>query len=190
MIKIAICGGIGSGKSVVTSLLRELGAKVIVADEINAALLKEKEYQIKIGELFPEVVHNNVVDKKLLASIVYQNEDDRERLMRIAHPIIFDRMRSQSEGYDLVFFEIPLMARCPIRFDSIWYLSTDTDLRVQKIMARDNVTEERARRIIDLQLEELELMDKADVIIKHNYCYEELKEKVKGVYCSILRRFS
>ena len=53
MVRIAICGGIGSGKSAVTSILRDLGAKVVVADEINAALLSDSDYVREVSNTFP-----------------------------------------------------------------------------------------------------------------------------------------
>lgn len=57
-------------------------------------------------------------------------------------------------------------------------------------MERDNITEMLARRIVDLQTVELETLDKADVIIKHDYSFEMLKARVKEEYSYTLKRFS
>ena len=66
---IAICGGIGSGKSGVISVLKKLGAHVAIADEINRSLLTDSDYVKKLAEIFPDAINNNVVNKKLFVTL-------------------------------------------------------------------------------------------------------------------------
>ena len=63
-MKIAIIGGIGSGKSAVLSIIKEMGYETLSADEINAEMLKDPEYQAKLEGLFPGVVKNDITLKK------------------------------------------------------------------------------------------------------------------------------
>ena len=190
MFRVAIAGGIGSGKSAVTSILRSLGAKVVVADEINASLLVDPDYIDRIADIFPSAVHNHSIDKKELASIVYADEEKRRRLMLLAHPLIFERLFSAYEGEPLVFYEVPLLSECRDRFDLVWYVDAEEDVRIRRIMERDKVTEARAKRLVFLQRAEDALRAGADVVIPNRGDRDVLRKSVTEQYHCILKRFS
>ena len=190
MTRIAICGGIGSGKSAVTAILRELGAKVVVADEVNAALMNEPAYVTAIRNIFPTVVHNNIINKKELAQIIYRDEGKRQALMDLAHPLIFERMFAAYPNDDLVFYEIPLFSKCAVSFDAIIYLDADEDVRIHRIVERDGATEERAKRILSLQKEEGDCKQRATFVLSNNGAFADLSKSVKQLYCYILEHFS
>ena len=190
MKRVAITGGIGSGKSAVTAILRSLGAKVIVADEINARLLNDPEYIEHIRNRFPCAVHNNVINRKELADIVYHDEAKREELMSLAHPRIFKRMFEEGVCSELSFYEIPLFTKTPFSFDEIWFVNAPMPLRVERIVHRDKVTEDLAKRVIDLQEGESVLLEKADFVIENVGNLDALRESVKGRYYSILKQLS
>ena len=189
-MRIVIAGGIGSGKSVVTRILRELGAKVVVADEINAELLLDPSYIDLIEHNFPDVVHNKVIDKRALAEVVYHDERQRRVLMDLAHPRIFERMFSMYPEEKVVFYEIPLLSETKAHFDQVWYVYSDPDVRASRIVSRDGVTKEYANRLILLQRGEDLLCEKADIVIENNADADSLCEKVKGLYYSILDQLS
>ena len=190
MIKIAICGGIGSGKSMVSKILRESGAFVISADEVNAEMLREQDYISLIRNTFPDVVHNNEINKKELARLIYTDEKSRLKLMEISHPIIFKRMMDRAGNHLIVFFEIPLMSKCDIKFDRIWYVSASMADRVCAIVRRDGVSESFARKVIALQSDEEKMIERADVILVNTYDAVSFAEQIKTAYCSTLRQFS
>ena len=185
-MRIAIAGGIGSGKSLVTKFLRELGAKVVVADEVNSELLKDPEYVALIAHNFPSAVNNNVINRKELASIVYSDEGKRQLLMSLAHPRIFVKMLSAYPESKVVFYEVPLLAKSKALFDQVWFVDADVNSRIARVVARDNVTEAYARRVIELQKGEDTMRDKATCVISNKAGPEELREQVKALYCSIL----
>ena len=185
-MRIAIAGGIGSGKSLVTKFLRELGAKVVVADEVKSELLKDPEYVALIAHNFPSAVNNNVINRKELASIVYSDEGKRQLLMSLAHPRIFVKMLSAYPESKVVFYEVPLLAKSKALFDQVWFVDADVDSRIARVVARDNVTEAYAKRVIELQKGEDTMRDKATCVIANNAGPEELREQVKALYCSIL----
>ena len=190
MIRIAIAGGIGSGKSLVTSILRDIGAKVVVADEINAQLLIDPDYIKLIENTFPSVVHNNSIDRKALANIVYHDEEKRAILMGLAHPKIFEKMLSMYPDENILFYEIPLLSHSRIVFDRIWFINSRLEIRIARIMSRDNVDESFAARVISLQREEDDFALTADTVIDNNGDRSSLFECVKREYYSILRQFS
>ena len=190
MTRIAICGGIGSGKSAVTAVLRELGAKVVVADEVNAALLTEPSYVASVGNIFPTVVHNNVINKKELARIIYQDEGKRQALMDLAHPLIFERMFFLYPEEAIVFYEIPLFSKCSVKFDATIYLDADEEVRIGRIVARDGIDREQVKRILTLQKSELDCMAGASFVLCNNGELEDLGRSVKDLYYYILEHFS
>ena len=190
MFRVVICGGIGSGKSAVTRALRSFGAKVVVADEINAELLTDPNYIREIEHRFPSVVHNMVINKKELADLVYHDEKKRAELMSIAHPLIFAKMLSLYPNEKVVFYEIPLFSKAEIKFDRVWYVDAPVEVRVRRIMARDGVDESRARRIVELQKGEDSFSSSADLVLKNDGDLDRLRELVKQEYCYILDRFS
>ena len=189
-MRVAICGGIGSGKSAVSSILRSLGAKVLIADEINAELLASPDYISELSHIFPTAVHNHIVDKKELSRIVFSDEKERMKLMELAHGKIYSLMMKKSEGEKLVFFEIPLMSMCPLTFDSIWFVKADREDRILKITERDGCSKDRAERLVALQSDEEKMERKADFVIRNNYDFSCLREQVASRYYFILEHFS
>ncbi len=185
-MRIAIAGGIGSGKSLVTEFLREMGAKVVVADEVNSELLKDPEYIALIAHNFPSAVDNNGINKKELASIVYSDEGKRQLLMSLAHPRIFAKMLSAYPESKVVFYEVPLLAEYRAIFDQVWFVDANLDARITRVIARDRVTEAYVKRVMELQKGEAAMRDEATCIISNNAGPEELREQVKALYCSIL----
>jgi len=190
MFRVAICGGIGSGKSAVTAVLRELGAKVVVADEINAELLLDPEYIAEVKNIFPTTVDTSGIKKKELAAIIYRNESEREKLMALAHPRIYQRMLERFKDAALVFYEIPLFSECPLSFDLIWYVSADREERISRIIRRDGMDRKLAERVLSLQAREDLLKKRADVVISNDGDLNALRTAVESKYCSILKRFS
>ena len=110
-LKIAITGGIGSGKSTAIAHIKELGYPVFSSDEIYRDILRSKAYIQKIRSVFPEVVKEVEIDRKALASVVFSNDQAREQLNSIAHPMIMEKLLSEmnSTNSSLVFAEVPLL---------------------------------------------------------------------------------
>lgn len=151
---IAVTGGIGSGKSEVTQLLKSRGATVLDADKINAELLTRSDYVEKISKLFPTAVINGKVVKKKLGEIVFHDESARKQLNALAHPLILkeiDRRAKSCSGLTVV--EIPLLTEVNDErtFDRIIAVTAPVSLRVARITERDSVSDEYARAVIRSQ---------------------------------------
>ena len=90
--RIAITGGIGSGKSQCLNILNKLGYKTFSCDEIYAELKDGEEYVAKIKTIFPQVIENGKINNQKLSKIVFSNEAELKKLNQIAHPIIMKEL--------------------------------------------------------------------------------------------------
>ena len=88
--KIAITGGIGSGKSEAIKIIKELGFPVFSCDEIYKEIIFSKEYVQRIEENFPTCVKNGIIDRKELSAIVFANREKRDLLNSLSHPLIME----------------------------------------------------------------------------------------------------
>ena len=144
--KIAITGGIGSGKSTVCKILKEKGYAVFSCDEIYADLLSNGSL---IGELIKAfgadiLDSSGALNRKMLSEIVFADEKQRERLNKITHAKIFEEMfRRAEEISGTVFFEVPLLFEGNYQnlFDNVIVVLRNNKSRVESIKQRDNLSE-------------------------------------------------
>ncbi len=153
--KIAITGGIGSGKSSVLSILHEMGYPVFACDEIYHKLIDSPEYIEKIGEVFPDCVKKGKICKQSLAQRVFNNKAELEILNRIAHPLIMSRLLQQmnESAENLVFVEVPLLFEGNFEslFDWVIIVLRDREQRIKSIIDRDGITASDAEKRISAQ---------------------------------------
>ncbi len=146
--KIAVTGGIGSGKSTAINCLKEMGYAVFSCDEIYKELILSSEYIQKIKEAFPSVVLNGIIDRKLLSDIVFRHPNRRRTLNDIAHPLIMDRLFEYMNSCpnELVFAEVPLLfeGNFENKFDAVIVIYRDIETRIKAIQTRDGLSKEAA----------------------------------------------
>ena len=157
MKKIAITGGIGSGKSTVLKILREEGYIAFSCDEIYKEITLEKEYIEKISAHFPATVEQGVINKKTLANIVFSNDEKRELLDSIAHPFIMKRLEEKIENCkaDVVFAEVPLLFEGGYYtlFDEIIVVKRALNERINAVVLRDGSNEQDVLNRINSQFD-------------------------------------
>ena len=110
-IKIAITGGMGSGKSKALQLVSELGYPTFSCDEIYKRIIVSAEYVESIKNAFPKCVINNQIDRAKLAETIFQDKTKIEKLNSIAHPIIMRQLFEEMDNSlgKLTFAEVPLL---------------------------------------------------------------------------------
>lgn len=182
---IGIIGGIGSGKSAVTEILRSLGATVIVADEINSELLNDSAYISEIAEVFPAAVKGGTVDRRTLSNIVFNDEQKRQKLIKLSHPKILSTMRERTP-VGLCFYEIPLINEIDINFDGLWYIYAEKEQRIKRIIKRSGLSRVTVEKIMATQGE---INKNAEMLttIDNNGTLSQLKTKVGELYCALLQ---
>ena len=153
--KIAITGGIGSGKSTVGRILASQGYPVYSCDEISKDLYQTEEYQKGLLALFPFCESNGTIDRKKLATLVFSDEASLQSLNAYAHPQIMKRLFKaiENEPSDVCFAEVPLLFEGGYEnnFSFVMVVERGLELRIQSIIERDHITKEEALQRIRRQ---------------------------------------
>lgn len=153
--KIAITGGIGSGKSAVLHIFEEMGYPTFSCDAIYRDVIQSPDYIQKISKIFPECVIEGKIDRKILAQLVFQNEEKLAKLNAIAHPLIMKRLlqnMDKCEG-DIVFAEVPLLFEGNYEnlFDKVIVVLRNEEDRIQSVIQRDQISEQSVKNRIHSQ---------------------------------------
>lgn len=156
-VKIAVTGGIGSGKSTVCRIIENSGFPVYSCDAIYAELLNGKELPAKIAEEFGYGVLNSdgTLNRRKLSEIVFGNEELLKKLDGITHPAIFNETFKRSERINgIIFFEVPLLFEGGYQdlFDGVVVVLRDRDIRVESVMKRDGLSKLEIDSRINKQL--------------------------------------
>jgi dephospho-CoA kinase len=173
MLKVGLTGGIGSGKSTVLEVFELLGVKVYRSDEESKKLIQtDPELIHKIKNAFGQDLYNqkNELDKKKLAEIVFNDSAALEKLNHLVHPAVIKDFsnwveKQNSESYVIkesaLFFE----AEITHLVDRIITVYTPMQIRVQRLLERDNSTEKDVAKRIENQLPESVKMEGSDFVI-------------------------
>lgn len=142
-IKIAITGGIGSGKSTVASIIAEQGYQVISCDDVYRRLLESEAVVELLAKEFGNIINFGKLDRKKLADIVFCDEKKLQRLNEITHPLIMEQTFKLMREESIAFCEVPLLFESGYEkyFDGVIVVLRDKDERVNSVVKRDNIPE-------------------------------------------------
>ena len=186
MKKIAITGGIGSGKSTVSEIIRKMGYVVVSADKVYSELLLNEDFVKEICELMNispiEKDGRITIDRKALSALVFSDKTQLSRLNDFTHPRIMDEIFRRSEGVEPLFFaEVPLLFErgYETEFDNVFVVRRQLDLRLSGTAKRDGKTEAEIRKVIDNQFDyEGNKSGYKSIIIENNGTIQELETGV------------
>ena len=186
MQKIAITGGIGSGKSTVSEIIRKMGYVVVSADKVYSELLLNEDFVKEICELMNispiEKDGRITIDRKALSALVFSDKTQLSRLNDFTHPRIMDEIFRRSEGVEPLFFaEVPLLFERGYEtgFDNVFVVRRQLDLRLSGTAKRDGKTEAEIRKVIDNQFDyEGNKSGYKSIIIENNGTIHELETEV------------
>ena len=171
MRRIGITGGIGSGKSVVSRLLRIMGYSVYDTDS-EAKRLMESSLEVvqKLSECFGrDIYHNGRLNRGLLSSRVFGKSDKIVLLNSIVHPVVrFDFYRwSESLNEEICVVESAILyeSRFDELVDEVWTVTAPEELRISRVRQRSGLTEEEVKKRMAAQLSEEEKQRRAVHII-------------------------
>ncbi|WP_304062583.1 dephospho-CoA kinase [Pedobacter glucosidilyticus] len=175
MMKVGITGGIGSGKTTICKLFELLGIPVFYADTAGKELmLSDLEVKKAVVNLFGEAAYspNGNLDRKYIADIVFKDDQKLKALNAIIHPAVKDAFLLWSEQQNTPY----VLKEAALLFESKSYLDNDynilvsspTELRIQRVIARDQTSREKVLERIEKQLPEEEKQKLADFFILNN----------------------
>lgn len=167
---VGLTGPTGAGKSYVCEIFRQKGFKIIDCDKIaheltakNAPILTELA-----SEFGEDVVKNGELDRKLLASRAFDTKGHTKKLNSILHPAIAEKCKEEAQGLTVLdasqLFEANMQNDC---YKVIGVLA-DEDVRIKRIIARDNITEQQAKLRMSAQFDNDYFIDNCDYIIYNN----------------------
>jgi len=185
---IGLTGGIGSGKSMVSQFLAELGAVILDADKVGHEAFKpDTEAWREVVSAFGRQVltPNGDIDREKLGEIVFDNSDSLARLNRIMHPQMYEIVKAQLEEYrqqgmDVVVLEAPLLieAGWTSLVDEVWVTVASEATVLKRLKERAGLSEQQSLARIHSQLSSEERVRHANVIIDTDCDLDELKARV------------
>ncbi len=187
-MRIAIVGGIGSGKSEVLAVAKnEMGLACLSADEINAGLLSDVDYIREIAAAFPSAVAQNVVDRAALANIVFADDQARLRLNSISHPRILERIKS--DGRSMLVVEMPLLLESGAQalFDEIVFVRTPLRKRL-KLLKERGMSRAEAMKRIRVQAKPRDLRRVSTREIVNDGDISVLRNRARSVFVEIIEK--
>ena len=198
MLKVAVTGGIGTGKSVVLSAFAGCGAPVIdadvlVHDALRAGTPAAAEIRTRFGEAVITALGD--VDRARLGAIVFQDGVARRELEAILHPAVYRAieawMRAQEASGALVAVaEIPLLYETGREgdFDCVVVTACDGEEQVRRAVGRSGLSDADARRRIAAQWPLAEKVRRADFVIGTDGTVEETRRQARSVWEALQRR--
>ena len=177
MLKIGITGSIGAGKSTVAGIFKVLGIPVFDADATAKNILNtDSVLREQIAATFgSETYKNGLLDKKYLATLVFNNPDQLAKLNALVHPATIEAANiwakhCEEQGSPYILKEAALLfeAGTNIGLDFIIGVTAPVEMRIARVMERDHVTREEVLKRMKHQLDDTEKMNRCNFVIDNN----------------------
>jgi dephospho-CoA kinase len=185
---IGLTGGIASGKSTVSNMLKELGITIIDADvEARLAVQKGEPAFVQIVEAFGREIlqPDGEIDRQKLGSIIFHQSEKRLLLNNIVHPEVRKRMKGQIEiaetnGEEVVVLDIPLLFESKLTYmvEKTVLVYVDENIQLQRLMERNNLSQQEAVARIHSQMPLSEKVSLADAVIDNNRSIQDTKQQL------------
>lgn len=191
--KVAVTGGIASGKSTVCQLLKEFGAYTVSADQIVHQLLSPHQAvgQEVIQLMGSDIVVDGQIDRSRIAAIVFKNGALLKALEEKIHPAVFQTIEQGykavlTEGrYPLFVYEMPLLyeTKSESFADSVITVVVEREESIRRFQQATGLTREEYERREAFQLPVEEKVRRADYVVQNNGSLEELKACLWTIFC-------
>ncbi|SHE69391.1 dephospho-CoA kinase [Caldanaerobius fijiensis DSM 17918] len=194
---IGLTGGIGSGKSTISCILKELGAYIIDEDMVSRLLMEkgQKVYYDIVSYFGPEILkENGDIDRKKLGSIVFADSEKLQALNRITHPAMIKYTKAEIERlmaqktHKLVVIDAAILIEMGLDklVDEIWVVYVDRETQIERVMARDGLSYDDALNRINSQMPLDEKLRLADKVIDNTKPLDEVRKQVERLFCEAI----
>jgi dephospho-CoA kinase len=191
--RVALTGGIASGKSTVADLFAALGVPVIDTDVIAREVVEPGQPALAeiVAAFGPGVLGDDSrLDRRQMRARIFADPDARRRLEAILHPAIRKEMERQSReaGGPYQVLVIPLLTEGGRRdhVDRVLLVDVPEELQIQRLMGRDHVSHEHARASLDAQATRAQRLALADDVVHNTGRPDDLREAVAGLHARYL----
>ncbi|RST76347.1 dephospho-CoA kinase [Siminovitchia acidinfaciens] len=185
---VGLTGGIASGKSTVSKLLEKRGFTIVDADIAARKVVEpgESAYS-EIVEAFGKeiLLKDGTLDRDKLGSIVFQNEEERQKLNGIVHPAVRKKMKEWQEeaikaGKQTVVLDIPLLYESKLTHlvEKVIVVYVNEETQLKRLMERNEFTEDEAKSRISSQMPLREKLELADAVLDNNGTIEETEKQL------------
>jgi dephospho-CoA kinase len=192
MLKIAITGGAGTGKSTVARMFKDLGAEVLDADQIarEAVAVGQPAWQ-ELRRLYGADYFNpdGTLNRSRLAERVFANPEERRRLDRLIHPRVEAELRRrvaevEGRGVKLVLVEVPLLFETgrEAAFDRVIVVAAPEALQIRRLRGRDGRGAAEIRGILAAQWPLADKVARADYVVENGGELSRTQQQVKNIW--------
>jgi dephospho-CoA kinase len=194
MLIIGLTGGIGSGKTTVSNLFKNLGVPIIDTDVIARELVDNDHSVLEeITDAFGKIIldDDGLLDRNILAKIIFSQEHKKQQLEKILHPKIRTKVEKAIKIYrakpnqpQYIIVVIPLLFETNFHqlIDKILVVIANEENKIKRIIQRDGRTPEDILSIIKSQVSDSKRISEADDIIENNSDIKELETKIQGLH--------
>jgi dephospho-CoA kinase len=193
MLRIGLTGGIGSGKSTVAELFARRGVPIIDADEIARRLtLPGQPGHQPIIDRFGQGIlgDGQTIDRRKLRSLVFSDANERKQLEAILHPLVRRTIQEEVQQLDAAYciISVPLLIEANLTgiVDRVLVIDVDTQQQIQRVMARNGMTEREVKQILASQATRAERLRHADDCIVNNTDLGQLENAVEQLHHAYL----
>ncbi|HSS92927.1 MAG TPA: dephospho-CoA kinase [Candidatus Dormibacteraeota bacterium] len=188
---VGLTGGVGSGKSTVAGMLRELGATVVDADEAAHAAYEPGSpgFDAVVREFGQEFVTDGRIDRARLGELVFHDADARLRLNSIVHPLVREWMaqktaQASNDGADIVVQDVPLLFENGLEklFSSVVLVYVPEAVQLERLVTGRGFKRERALAMITAQMPIENKRGLAPHVINNSRSLEETRSQVEAVW--------
>lgn len=199
MLRIAVTGGIGSGKTAVTDYLESKGYPVIDADRISRAMTASGGKAIpEIRRLFGDefIKKDGSMDRDKMRSLVYNDEVAMKKLEECTTKVVIRDIddllgKLEAENEPVVFIAAPLLFEqggSSDDYDAVWLVVADEEIKINRIFLRDSLDKDSASAIMERQLSDGEKSKLSTDILENNDSLESLYERVDNLLLRYLKK--
>ena len=171
---IGLTGGIGSGKSTVARYIASKGVPIYIADEEAKKIMQLPEVVFKIQQLFEEnvLLENNQLNRAKIAEIVFKNPQKLKELNAVIHPKVklhFSEWLKKHQDFPFVVKEVAILFETggDVACDKIILVTAPEEIRIARVIARDNVDIESVKQRINNQLSDDIKIQKSDFVVQN-----------------------
>jgi dephospho-CoA kinase len=188
---VGLTGGVGSGKSTVAEMMRELGAEVVDADEATHAVYEPGNpgFDAVVREFGDAYIDGGRIDRSRLGELVFRDDDARRRLNSIVHPLVRDWMAQRTaeaaeRGVEVVVQDVPLLFENGLErlFSTVVLVYVPEEVQIERLVSGRGFTLERARAMIAAQMPIENKRGLAHHVINNTGTREETQAQVKAVW--------